>query len=126
MGPGKADLLEGIVKTGSISAAGRSMEMSYRRAWLLVDEMNHCFKAPLVETVKGGQRGGGARLTPLGVQVLEKYRLMNASSKQAAAAYLGLFKDLMADTPPPPHGSGHDTVPDAPVEHTDGAAPPSA
>ena len=54
IGPGKADLLEAIGRTGSISAAAREMDMSYRRAWLLVDTMNHCFHAPLVEAVKGG------------------------------------------------------------------------
>jgi molybdate transport system regulatory protein len=96
MGPGKADLLEAIVKTGSITSAGKTMEMSYRRAWLLVDEMNRCFKTPLVETSKGGSHGGGARLTPLGHEVLGRYRAMASASKQVAQAYVGVFKDLMA------------------------------
>ena len=60
LGPGKVDLLEAIASTGSISAAARAMGMSYRRAWLLVDTMNHCFKSDLVETVVGGPGGGGA------------------------------------------------------------------
>jgi len=73
-GPGKADLLESIVACGSISAAGKQLGMSYRRAWVLVDTMNRCFKEPLVETVKGGSQGGGAQLTPLGLEVLGAYR----------------------------------------------------
>jgi len=95
LGPGKAELLEAISRTGSISAAGKSMEMSYRRAWMLVDVMNRCFKSPLVETAKGGSHGGGARLTPLGAEVLAHYRAMDAAAKQVAAAYLGLFENLM-------------------------------
>lgn len=100
MGPGKAELLERIVTTGSISAAGRAMDMSYRRAWLLVNEMNLCFKEPLVETSKGGQHGGGARLTPFGEKILAKYRIMENSAKQAAQAYLALFQDAMSEHPP--------------------------
>jgi molybdate transport system regulatory protein len=76
IGPGKADLLEHIAATGSISAAGRRMGMSYRRAWLLVDTMNRCFREPLVETATGGAGGGGARLSSLGHEVLARYRRM--------------------------------------------------
>ena len=68
IGPGKAELLERIIDTGSISAASRQMGMSYRRAWLLVDTMNQCFSSPLIETAAGGSGGGGARITPLGEQ----------------------------------------------------------
>src|SRR6476619_5239667 len=68
MGPGKADLLRAIEQTGSISAAARALGMSYRRAWLLVDTMNQCFRAPLVEAEAGGKRGGGARLTRVGAE----------------------------------------------------------
>lgn len=74
MGPGKADLLEAIDSTGSISAAAREMGMSYRRAWLLVDTMNTCFSDPLVTTAKGGTEGGGASLTPVGKKVLSAFR----------------------------------------------------
>ncbi|MGD0958277.1 MAG: winged helix-turn-helix domain-containing protein [Methylomonas sp.] len=74
MGPGKAELLQAIADTGSISAAGRSMRMSYRRAWLLVDVMNRSFKQPLVETSKSGKKGRGAGLTPFGKQVLKNYQ----------------------------------------------------
>ena len=74
MGPGKADLLDAIHDTGSISAAGRKLGMSYRRAWLLVDEMNHCFRTPLVEARLGGAGGGGARVTELGLEAVRRYR----------------------------------------------------
>lgn len=76
MGPGKADLLEAIEREGSISGAGRNMNMSYRRAWLLVDAMNRCWEVPLVETVAGGSHERGARLTEAGKQVLERYRAL--------------------------------------------------
>ena len=66
LGPGKADLLEAIEATGSISGAGRSMKMSYRRAWLLVDALNRMFERPLVEASPGGAKGGGSALTRVG------------------------------------------------------------
>ena len=73
-GPGKAELLLAIQTTGSISAAGKHLGMSYRRAWLLVDAMNRCFQQPLVETATGGTQGGGTHLTPLGLDVLQRYQ----------------------------------------------------
>jgi molybdate transport system regulatory protein len=90
MGPGKADMLEAIGREGSISAAGRALGMSYRRSWLLVDTMNRCWAAPLVETTAGGGKGKGARLTPLGGEVLKTYRdlegrLVQASTEPLAA-----------------------------------------
>lgn len=84
IGPGKADMLEGIGETGSISAAGRRMGMSYKRAWVIVDALNRAFDAPLVETAKGGARGGGARLTPLGEEVLARFRRIEALAEEAA------------------------------------------
>ncbi len=72
-GPGKADLLEAIERTGSISQAAKSMNMSYRRAWQLVDTMNQCFETVLVETQTGGTHGGGATVTALGQKVLQHY-----------------------------------------------------
>lgn len=80
IGPGKADLLEAIRETGSIAAAGRRMGMSYRRAWLLVDTMNRCFKRLLVETTKGGTAGGKAILTPTGESVLRHFRNIEAAT----------------------------------------------
>ena len=80
LGPGKADLLAGIAAHGSISAAGRALDMSYRRAWLLVDEMNRCFRTPLVETLRGGGRDRGARLTEAGQAALAAYRDLDAAA----------------------------------------------
>jgi molybdate transport system regulatory protein len=73
IGPGKADLLRAVEDTGSISAAARRMRMSYRRAWLLVQTMNECFNQPVIEAVKGGPDGGGARLTTTGRKILTRY-----------------------------------------------------
>lgn len=87
IGPGKADLLEAIRATGSISAAGRQMGMSYRRTWLLVDTMNRCFHTPLVETLKGGRHGGGARLTTHGEQILQRYRRMQSDVEMVTARH---------------------------------------
>ena len=77
IGPGKADLLEAIAHEGSISAAARTLGMSYRRGWMLVDTMNRCFAVPLVETRPGGGRRAGARLTPAGEQAVEAYRALS-------------------------------------------------
>ena len=96
MGPGKADLLEAIEQTGSISAAARSLGMSYRRAWLLVDTMNQSFKSPVVETLTGGQRGGGARVTELGHDVLARYLAMDAKAAASVRKDLAAFSRLMA------------------------------
>lgn len=76
LGHGKIELMELIVETGSISAAGRAMDMSYRRAWLLVDALNHMFRQPVIESQRGGKQGGGAALTAFGAELLERYRGM--------------------------------------------------
>ena|ERR1700676_966979 len=91
LGPGKIRLLEAIGNTGSISRAGRALGMSYRRAWLLVDDMNRCFRAPVVATQPGGARGGGAELTEFGLQLIENYR---AIETQAAAAAMPRLRAL--------------------------------
>ncbi len=96
LGPGKADMLEQIRETGSISAAGRLMGMSYKRAWLMVESMNRCFRRPLVEAAKGGTRGGGARLTPAGEEVLAQYRRMEAKAAKAIQAELRALQRLAA------------------------------
>lgn len=82
-GPGKAELLERIRDAGSISAAGRAMDMSYKRAWGLVEEMNRAFAAPLVESTRGGPKGGGARLTAAGAEVLRRYRSIEEATAEA-------------------------------------------
>jgi molybdate transport system regulatory protein len=74
IGPGKARLLESVRETGSISAAARDMQMSYKRAWVLLDSMNRAFTEPLVVAAPGGAGGGGAGLTAFGAEVLERYR----------------------------------------------------
>src|SRR5215472_18164754 len=84
LGPGKIALLEAIQHRGSIAAAGREFGMSYRRAWLLVDELNRMFTAPLVETHGGGRHGGGAALTGLGGSIVTLYR--EAERKMSATA----------------------------------------
>jgi molybdate transport system regulatory protein len=100
LGPGKAELLERIQETGSISAAARRMGMSYRRAWVLVETMNQSFRRPLVETAKGGAGGGGARVSDLGLEVLARYRRMEQAAAEAAAEELGALVELLADSPP--------------------------
>jgi molybdate transport system regulatory protein len=96
MGPGKADLLKAIDQSGSISAAARALGMSYRRAWLLVDTMNQSFKTPVVETLTGGQKGGGARVTETGHEVLQRYLEMEAKAAASVKKDLAEFMRLMA------------------------------
>lgn len=86
LGPGKADLLQGIAETGSIRAAGRRLSMSYKRAWNLVGELNRSFDEPLVETGKGGAGGGGgAQLTKLGEEILTRFRAIETTLTGSAA-----------------------------------------
>lgn len=92
IGPGKADLLDGIRDTGSIAAAGRRMGMSYKRAWMLVEEMNAGYRAPLVETSRGGAAHGGAALSALGVEILGAYRRIEAVSKAATEAEVAVIR----------------------------------
>ncbi|WP_417678884.1 winged helix-turn-helix domain-containing protein [Pseudodonghicola sp.] len=106
LGPGKADLLELIQRSGSISAAGREMGMSYKRAWSLVEEMNAMFRAPLVQSVRGGAKGGGAQLTETGITVLEQYRALERAAAQGGRAELAALQTLCADPPSPDDMSG--------------------
>ncbi|MBL8597014.1 MAG: LysR family transcriptional regulator [Devosia sp.] len=85
VGPGRADLLEGIAATGSIAAAGKRMGMSYKRAWSLVQALNDGFGRPLVETSRGGAGQGGAALTEDGAFVLAHYRAMEEATRKAIA-----------------------------------------
>ncbi|HEX9183903.1 MAG TPA: LysR family transcriptional regulator [Burkholderiales bacterium] len=91
MGPGKADLVERIAQTGSISAAARAMGMSYRRAWQLVEALNAAFREPVVVTAVGGERGGGARVTPFGRRLVARFRAMEDKASAAIAADLRRF-----------------------------------
>lgn len=88
IGPGKVRLLELVAETGSISAAARAMGMSYRRGWLLIDDLKAIFGRPLVETSAGGAKGGGARLTPLGETLLTAFRALERDAACAATAQL--------------------------------------
>jgi molybdate transport system regulatory protein len=97
MGPGKADLLDAIATTGSISAAARSMNMSYRRAWLLVDVMNRTFREPLVLSAAGGAQGGGAGVTDAGRAVLSAFRAMEAASTAAVQAHAPALAALLRE-----------------------------
>jgi molybdate transport system regulatory protein len=100
IGPGKARLLELIGETGSISAAGRALAMSYRRAWLLVDALNGIFEEPLVTTMLGGKAGGGARLTPFGREVLAHYRKLEARATSAGKEQLSALESALAKGAP--------------------------
>jgi molybdate transport system regulatory protein len=102
MGPGKAEVLAAIDREGSISAAGRALGMSYRRIWLLVDEMNRCFRSRLIETRAGGSRDRGAHLTETGYAVLAAFRDLEAQSATIteSASYHGLI-DLLREQPLP-------------------------
>jgi molybdate transport system regulatory protein len=99
IGPGKADLLEGVARHGSIAAAGREMGMSYRRAWELIGRLNTMFRAPLVESQRGGPGGGGAVLTVLGREVLAHYRAVEADAAAGGAAHLAALHGLLGDIP---------------------------
>lgn len=95
VGPGKIDLLEAIAHSGSITAAARALGMSYRRAWLLVDTMNRCFREPVVAAEAGGAQGGGTALTPLGRAIVAHYRAAEARAAEAAEAEIAALEALL-------------------------------
>ncbi|MDR6870736.1 molybdate transport system regulatory protein [Bosea sp. BE125] len=97
LGPGKVELLEAIEASGSISGAGRAMAMSYRRAWLLVDNLNRMFRQPLVEAAPGGAKGGGAHLTPMGREIVAHYRAIESKAMKAAALHIDALRDAAAE-----------------------------
>jgi molybdate transport system regulatory protein len=99
LGPGKIALLEAIRRHGSIAAAGREFGMAYRRAWLLVDALNHMFTAPLVQTRGGGRDGGGATLTALGAEIVARYRAAEAKLDRDAAAEIRAIEQHLAPAP---------------------------
>jgi molybdate transport system regulatory protein len=96
VGPGKIALLEQIAALGSISAGGRAMDMSYRRAWELVEELNTIFGKPVVESRSGGRKGGGATLTPLGLSLISRYRAMERAAAAATAPHLAALSEEIA------------------------------
>jgi molybdate transport system regulatory protein len=102
VGPGKIRLLELLKETGSIAAAGRAMDMSYRRAWLLVDALNRAFREPVVATKLGGSGGGGAELTRFGEELVGHYRDMETVAHAALRPHLTALDEALApgvDTP---------------------------
>jgi molybdate transport system regulatory protein len=103
IGPGKIVLLEAIRDTGSISQAGRSLGMSYRRAWLLVDDLNRCFREPVVIAQPGGSQGGGATLTEFGESVIEKYRAIETRATAAARPQLHDLEESLRPRAPVAH-----------------------
>ena len=92
IGPGKIELLEKIAAFGSISAAGRAMDMSYRRAWQLVEDINNLFGKQVVERTTGGRNGGGAQLTALGLALVARYRAVEQAAEQAARGHLAALQ----------------------------------
>lgn len=99
LGPGKVTLLDAIARHGSISAAGRALKMSYKRAWDLVAELNESFGSPVVVAQGGGRQGGGARLTPLGEKIVALYRSVERDAESAVGGHLGAL-DALVDPQP--------------------------
>jgi molybdate transport system regulatory protein len=97
LGPGKIELLRQIELTGSISAAGRAMNMSYRRAWLLVDAMRRTFHAPVVATRFGGVADGRAKLTPLGRELVQLYGEIGQVSRDACSRQIARLEQLVSE-----------------------------
>ena len=92
VGPGKIALLEAIAERGSISAAGRALGMSYRRAWELVEDMNGIFGSAVTASQAGGRNGGGATLTPFGVDLVRRYRCVERAAADVAQAHLQVLQ----------------------------------
>jgi len=99
LGPGKVDLLEAIQRKGSISQAAIEIKLSYRRAWDMVDTMNHCFKEPLVQSSTGGKGGGGAQLTSLGDRMIRLYRSMESTAEKSTQSEWNAIKRLLKQPP---------------------------
>lgn len=101
IGPGKIELLRRIQDDGGISAAARSMGMSYRRAWHLIDTLSAAFCAPIVETAVGGSGGGGATLTPVGERLVREYQAAIDAASTAASPYLDWLDEVSSSTTDP-------------------------
>lgn len=115
LGPGKVDLLEAVDRCGSITAAAKDQTMSYRRAWLLLDEMNRAFAHPVVDASFGGAKGGGAHLSPTGRAIIDLYRRIEAKTHAAIASELADIEAMLADEPAEPDGF----QPDGPQQRAD-------
>ncbi len=95
IGPGKMRLLDAVAETGSISSAGRALGMSYRRAWMLIDDLNSSFSRKVVSTTLGGKEGGGAKLTPFGLELVKRYRAIEASATKATRSHVAFLARAM-------------------------------
>jgi molybdate transport system regulatory protein len=95
LGPGMAKLLEQVVTHGSIRAAAASMGMSYRKAWLLIQEMQETFNGAVVTSAIGGTSGGGTHLTELGATLLKTYRRIENRAARAAETDLDTLAGLV-------------------------------
>jgi molybdate transport system regulatory protein len=95
IGPGKIALLEAIDETRSITAAARSINMSYRRAWMLIDQLNAALKKPAVRSAKGGEHGGGSELTPAGAALIAVYRRIETRAAQTCAGEIDSLLSLV-------------------------------
>ncbi|ASL48036.1 Molybdenum-pterin-binding protein MopA [Burkholderia sp. AD24] len=95
LGPGKVELLEAVREFGSISAAARSLDMSYRRAWLLIDELNRSLKSPATHSEQGGQSGGGCTLTPVGETIIRLYRNVEVEAERSCAKQIAELTRLI-------------------------------
>ncbi|MCE4546209.1 MULTISPECIES: winged helix-turn-helix domain-containing protein [unclassified Caballeronia] len=95
IGPGKVSLLEAVRRHGSISAAARSLDMSYRRAWLLIDELNRALESPATISEQGGQSGGGCVLTPVGERIVQLYREVETQAQAACATQIDALTKLL-------------------------------
>ena len=95
IGPGKMRLLDAIAETGSISSAGRALGMSYRRAWMLIDDLNSSFRRKVVTTTLGGKEGGGSKLTPFGQELVKRYRAIEASATKATRSHVAFLARAM-------------------------------
>ena len=96
IGPGKMRLLDAVAETGSISSAGRALGMSYRRAWMLIDDLNSSFRRKVVSTTLGGKEGGGAKLTPFGLELVKRYRAIEASATKATRSHVAFLARAMS------------------------------
>jgi molybdate transport system regulatory protein len=108
IGPGKIELLEKIASLGSISAAGRAMGMSYRRAWELVEETNRIFGKPVAIRQIGGKHGGGATLTPLGLTLVARFRAIEAAIAEVSRTHIAALQEEVdrAQAVAPPSSPG--------------------
>jgi molybdate transport system regulatory protein len=95
IGPGKMRLLDAVAETGSISSAGRTLGMSYRRAWMLIDDLNSSFRRKVVTTTLGGKEGGGAKLTPFGQELVKRYRAIEAGATKATRSHVAFLARAM-------------------------------